>query len=215
MPGSGGRSFTGRRADEHGWRDPIIASEKKPGRGGPLPGVMTSDCRDGASQVDDQLQQPPPPQQSSPWSHRPFRPSKIPCRKHFFSSQQEFEPQQDGAGAAQTGAAQTGAGAQHFGAGAQHFGAGAQHLGAGAQHFGAGAQHRGAGAQHFGAGAQHFGAGAQHLGAGAQQSSWPWPNRPNRPASALLLPAQQIIKAADRVIHFIPGISSKLFARRM
>lgn len=198
MPGSAGRSSTGLNADQ----------QKKPGRGEPLPGSRDFRLSGRGVPSDDQLQQGPPPQQSLSRLHKP---PKIRCRKHsFFSSQQGPAPQ-TGAGAAHTGAgaAQIGAGAAQTGA--AHFtGAGAQQLGFGAQHFGAGAQHFGAGATHFGAGAQHF------AGGGAQQSSWPWPNRPpNRPASALLLPRQQIIKAADRVIHFIPGISSKLFARRM
>ncbi len=59
----------------------------------------------------------------------------------------------------------------------------------------------GAGAQQEGSGAQHEGSGAQHDGSGAQQPLCLW--CPNKPASAWLVQAQQIIKAAVKVIHFI------------
>jgi hypothetical protein len=63
-----------------------------------------------------------------------------------------------------------------------------------------------AGAAHFlGAGAQHFfGAGAQQvLGAGAQQPS-SFLSQLSRPASALFALMTQTIKAAVKLVHFIP-----------
>jgi hypothetical protein len=103
---------------------------------------------------------------------------------------------QVGAGAQQLGA--TGAGAQHDGAGAGA-GAGAQQLGAGA---GAGAQQVGAGAQHDGAGAQHDGAGAQHDVPQPQPQPLLWWKN----ALASLVAAQQNIRAAETVNHFITSL---------
>ena len=136
-----------------------------------------------------------------------------PLNKPFFGVQQPSSLQ--GAGALQLGS--HGAGAQQLGshaAGAQQVGshaAGAQQVGS--HGAGAGAQQVGsAGAQQVGsqaAGAQQVGsAGAQHVGSGEQSLPQPLlllPNRPNRPASALLDMVNTTI-AAVKVIPFIVSL---------
>jgi len=104
---------------------------------------------------------------------------------------------------------QVGAGAQQLGSTLQQVGAGAQQLGSQAgAHFGAhlgaqaGAQQLGSTLQAFGAGAQQLGAVSQQIGAGAQQAG-SFFIQSNKPASASTALKQQIIIAADRVIHFI------------
>ena len=126
-----------------------------------------------------------------------------PLNKPFFGVQQPSSLQ--GAGALQLGS--HGAGAQQLGSHA----AGAQQVGS--HGAGAGAQQVGsAGAQQVGsqaAGAQQVGsAGAQHVGSGEQSLPQPLlllPNRPNRPASALLDMVNTTI-AAVKVIPFIVSL---------
>ena len=122
---------------------------------------------------------------------------------HFFSQQPERATQQlvlgahaDAQGAAHDAALGPQAGAQ----GAAHDAAfGAQ---AGAQ----GAAHEAAFGAHAGAqGAAHDAAFGAHAGAhGAQHDGLP-----NKPADALLRLAATTMNATVKVVHFIPGISSK------